>query len=126
MSLAPIVLGGSALLFAGFGLAFVIAPAERIAATGLLPQTPTALTELRAYYGAFEMGFALFLALCAWRQEWRSAGLALLSLTAGALVLGRCLGLLIDGGPQPLTWQLLAVETAITAIAAFAWWRQAG
>ncbi len=125
MSLGSLVLYAAALLFGGFGLAFLIAPAQRIAAVGLLPQTATALTELRAYYGCFEIGFALFLALCAWRREWTAAGLALLTFTATALVAGRCIGLVVDGGPQPLTWQLMAVEAMIATVAAFAWWREA-
>lgn len=123
MQLGSLVLITCALLFGGFGLAFLMAPAERIAAVGLLPQSATAVTELRAYYGAFQIGLALFLGLCAWRSEWRSAGLALLAITASALVTGRCIGLLLDGGSQPVTWQLLAVEASIAGLAAFAWWR---
>lgn len=125
MTLGRWVLGACAVLFGGFGLVFLFAPAEGIAAAGLLPQTPTAMTELRSYYGAFQIGFALFLALCARRREWTSAGLALLTLTAGALAGGRCLGLVLESGPQPLTWQLLSIEATIAAIATFAWWREA-
>ncbi len=123
MNFGVVVLVVCALLFAGFGAAFLLQPAERIAVTGLSPTTATALTELRAYYGAFEIGFGIFLLLGAILPGWRGPALALLAITAGALVLGRSLGLVWDGGPQPLTLKLLATEAAICALAAVAWWR---
>lgn len=124
MSFGQIVLIIAALLFAGFGVAFLVQPAERIAVTGLNPTTATALTELRAYYGAFEIAFAVFLALGAILPTWRVPALALLAISAGALVLGRGLGLVLDGGPQPLTLKLIATETLICVLAAVAWWQE--
>ncbi|MGH8530073.1 MAG: DUF4345 family protein [Nevskiales bacterium] len=124
MSFGQIVLLVAALLFAGFGVAFLIQPAERIAVTGLNPTTATALTELRAYYGAFEIAFAVFLVLGAILPAWRVPALALLAISAGALALGRGLGLLLDGGPQLLTLKLIASEAVICALATAAWWRE--
>lgn len=113
------ILAVNALLFAGVGLAFLLYPAQLIVDTGLNPQSATALTELRAFYGAFEIAMATFMAFCAWHRPWISAGLTFLALAAAGLVLGRSLGLLIDGLPQPLTIKLMLVETLITLAALY-------
>ncbi len=124
MNFGVIVLVAAALLFAGFGVAFLIQPAERIASVGLTPTSATALTELRAYYGAYEIAVAVFLLLGALLPAWRIPALGFLAIAAGALVCGRALGLMLDGGPQPLTVKLLASEVVICLLAAIAWWRE--
>jgi hypothetical protein len=69
--------------------------------------------EVRGVYGGLFSGIALFLLLCARRAEWRRPGLVALVFTSGGLVVGRTIGLIVDGPAIPLIYALLASEVAV-------------
>ena len=58
-----LVLTAAAVLFAGFGMAFVVAPHQLAALVDIPLTTSTATVDFMATYGGFEIGFAVFLFL---------------------------------------------------------------
>ncbi|WP_114856870.1 DUF4345 domain-containing protein [Azospirillum brasilense] len=111
----------NAVLFALFGIAFVLQPAEMAhILTGTFPQTASALTDMRATYGGIPLGFAAFLGWAGFtRQAERTAGLAVLLVLAG-LALGRVVGILVDGSLNAIITALLLSELLGVALMAAA------
>jgi len=119
MKLLPAaVLALCALGFLGFGLWLLFEPAamEKI---GIQATSKVGTAELRAFYGGMEIGLALFLALCLWKPEWRSAGLWLVLLANGGAGLARLLAIGLGGAALGgyLAWALLW-ELGFAALAA--------
>jgi hypothetical protein len=116
--LARVVLIVCALLFAGFGAAFLLFPVRMAAAVDIALPTPTARIDFRATYGGFELGVAAFLLWCAARRERVRVGL----LASGWCIVGfpaaRVFGIVLDGRPKPVLLIALAGET-IAALACF-------
>jgi len=112
----------SALVYLGFGVALLIAPAAILGNIDITLGSPSALSDARADYGGCAIGIGLFLAICAMRPEWRAAGLLCTAFSLAGFAGGRLLSLALDGMPQPLILILLAAEAggAITAAVLYA------
>jgi hypothetical protein len=84
-------------VFASFGVWGLIAPASMLSDLGVALTTPQALTEIRAMYGGFELGFAAFLGASAISRAPVSRGsLLAAACTLSGFGLARLLGLCID------------------------------
>jgi hypothetical protein len=103
-----------AAIFMVAGLTFVVSPAPMTQATGISADAG-GLTDIRATYGGFQLGFGLFLAWCARSRV--SAGLFLTASVLGAVLLSRVTGLLIDGSVTAFHLIALGFETTLTALA---------
>lgn len=100
--LARIVLVIVGLSFAGFGVWFMAAPDMLLAMMYPPAESSTAMTEVRAFYGGFELAFGLFLLAAAVKTNWQSAALALVVLTMIGISSGRFIGLALDGYNQQM------------------------
>ena len=109
MPYARIFLVVQLLVLAGFGVAYFLWPQEMGAVSGMLLMESSAVTDVRAHYGALPVGLAVFLALAVWRQELTRPALILLLVLYASLTLGRIAGLWLDGGAQQTfnLWALL-------------------
>jgi len=107
---ARLVLGLSALAFAGIGAAFLVAPQAMAARVGVSLAGATAANDVRAVYGGLQLGVAAFLARCARRPDALDSGLAVQLFTFGGLAAARFASLLLDGNPGALGLALHAAE----------------
>ena len=96
--------------FLGFGLLFLVSPTTLTTLTDISLPTPIALMEIRGVYGGFFIGAGLFLLICAWRESWLRPGMMAQAAILGGLVVGRVLGLLIDGAANTFIYLLLLSE----------------
>ncbi len=117
MKLALIVTAISAVIFIGFGTAFLFAPATMSTWVGFTVNTPTGMADVRATYGGCELGVGLFLAFCLVRRTWIDAALMLQVLTLAGFATGRVLGIASDGPQQAITYVAFAMEAGGVAIA---------
>ena len=83
-----------AAIFLVTGLTCVVWPASLTQSAGISADT-SGLTDIRANYGGFQLGFGLFLAWCARSRV--SMALLLMTLVMGAVLLSRVTGLFTDG-----------------------------
>lgn len=111
-------LGG--LGFLAFGLAFLIAPLETMAAAGLPLQGDLAATELRAFYGGLELALGALLIAADLRPGARRHGLILSLASFGGIGTARLLGIVLAGSATPLLWAALAIELTLAALSALA------
>lgn len=109
-----------AVSFLVLGLVHLAMPSMLTALVQVSMPTPVAMQEIRGVYGGFFFGTGLYLLLCAQRPAWLGAGLAAQAAIMGGLVLGRTLGLIVDGPAIPFIYFLLAVEVVGLAIALYA------
>jgi hypothetical protein len=110
----------SAIVFGGFGIAFLLFPLFMASVVGIELPTPSALIDFRATYGGFEIGLAIFFAICAFREEWIRPALAAQAVSLGGFAFGRIIGLTLDGAPQTIIYYLLIAECAGCGIGLFA------
>lgn len=115
---AALALASCAAGFAAFGLLFLLRPSTGLL-IGIDPTTPAAATDLRAVFGGMELGLAAFVAHCARRPDTLRTGALVAALVFAGMVLGRALGLLLDG-PAPATFLLGGAELAGLAVALLA------
>jgi hypothetical protein len=118
MSLLPrltLWLGG--LGFLGFGIAFLVAPLQTLAAAGIALQGDLAATELRAFYGGLEVALGTLLIAADLRGA-RRHGLILCLASYGGIGLARALGMLVAGSATPFLWFALATEATLAILAA--------
>ena len=123
MLFARILLVVSALIWLAIGVTFLFWPRAMAAYVEVQLPTPTALIDFRATYGGFDLAIGIFFAICAFHAAWTRPGVAALALVYGGFAGGRIVGLLLDGTPKPLMYQLLATELTGLALSCVAWWR---
>jgi hypothetical protein len=111
-----LVVGVSTLLF---GLIYLFVPATMTGPAGFGALGGSALTDIRATYGGFQIGMGLFLLWAAQAEDRMRAGLVLIALSVGFLFLSRMLGVLMDGELSAFHMQGLAVESTLTAVTLF-------
>jgi len=107
---ARLVLGLSALAFAGIGAAFLVAPEAMAARVGVSLAGAAAANDVRAVYGGLQLGVAACLVWCARRPETLRTGLAVQLFTFAGLAAARLVSLLLDGNPGALGLALHAAE----------------
>lgn len=120
MPVARLFLAVQLLLLAGFGGAYFLWPQEMGAVSGMLLMESSAVTDVRAQYGALSVGLAVFLALALWRPELTRPALLLLLVLYASLALGRIAGLWLDGGAQQ-TFNLWAILFEVVSAGLAGW-----
>lgn len=111
-------LGG--LGYLGFGLAFLVAPLETMAAAGLSLQGDLAATELRAFYGGVELALGALLIAGALRPDARRHALILCLASYGGIGAARLLGIALAGSATPFLWAALATEATLAMLSLIA------
>ena len=84
----------------------------RIGGKDVSEASATARTDLRATYGGLEVGLGVFLLVCLSRVDFVRIGLLVATCAFTGMASGRLLGLLTDGGWQPLNWLVFVIEVA--------------
>ncbi|MDQ3063681.1 MAG: DUF4345 domain-containing protein [Acidobacteriota bacterium] len=110
----------SAVVFGGFGVAFLFFPLLTAAIVGIELSAPSAIIDFRATYGGLEIGLATFFVICAFKKSWIRPGLVAQAASLGGLAFGRIVGLILDETPQPIIYYLLVAECAGCALGLFA------
>ena len=88
-----------AVAFVGVGVSFIAAPTTFTEmASGVAPDRPSALTDIRAVSGGVALALGVFFALCARRPDWVRPGLLLGALVDACLAASRVIGFVVDGG----------------------------
>jgi len=119
MSLDRVVLALSGAFVLLAGVACVVDPASFSQQAGL-SATPSALTEIRAFYGGLQVGVGCFLIWCVRQRTLTFAGLLLVAFAVGGAGVARALGMLIDQAPTAFHLTNLAVEATTVALVAVA------
>lgn len=102
----------SALMFAAFGLNGLFHPAGVLDMIHAAARDVTALNEVRAMYGGFELGVATFLVACLLGRWSPQAGLFLTTTIFVAAAAARGKSVLVDGWPDPLFVKIWIFEIA--------------
>ncbi len=121
--MSRLVLWLGAVLFVPFGLWVLYDPTALAAITERPLPTATALTDSRAVDGGLVLGLGLFFVACALDPTKTRAGLLALLLVGAGPFLGRCVGIVLDGGTAA-TYRVAALELGLAALAAVALARQ--
>ena len=115
MTFPRITLWVSAAAWAAFGLWLLFDPAA-LANAEVAVDTPTARTEVRAFYGGLELGVAAALAWLALRGA-TADGLRVALVTIAGVFACRTLGAVLEGGGvRPIIWLLGSIELVSAAI----------
>lgn len=120
MLLARVFLAVQIVVLVGFGIAYFLRPHEMGAVSGMLLMEPSAVTDVRAYYGSLQIGVAIFLGLGVWLHELTRPALLLLLVLYVSLALGRITGLWLDGGAQQ-TFNLWAALFEVVSAGIAGW-----
>ena len=120
-----VVLALCALGFFAFGVWLLADPLTALGKIGIAPSSATGVIELRAFYGGMELGLAAFLAMCAFKPEWRQAGLWLVLFSNGGAGLARLLGIALAGEFGSYLGWALVWELGFSALAGLALFNRA-
>ena len=106
-------------IFAGYGLAFILAPVvlSRFV-TESVPASTSGLIDLRATYGGMSLAIGVLLFMLSGPAQLRTGLWAVLCLMAG-MAGGRAYGMLVDGQPNGMMYLYLVLEL-VTALASAA------
>lgn len=107
----------AALVFLIVGAIYLIQPAGLAKAAGL-QYTPSGLTDIRATYGGFQIGLALFLGWSAMAVSRYPAALMALLCIFASVGLGRLYGVLVDQELSTFHIIGLTFELVITLVSA--------
>ena len=119
MSFDRIVLALNAAFVLFSGVACILAPTSLAQQAGL-SVTPSALTEIRAFYGGLQVGIGCFLMWCIRGRETTFAGLLLVVVGVGGAGIARVLGMLVDREPTAFHLTNLTIEAITVAVVAVA------
>ena len=81
-----------------FGWAYLILPEFMVNLSGMQVPIGPAITDTRAMYGGYQIGFGAFTLFCATRPHLLTAGMLALILAYGGIVICRVIGLVFDPG----------------------------
>jgi hypothetical protein len=76
---------------------FISHPVDAAAASDMTLGSPLAITNMRASFGAFPLGCALFVAVCLFTSSLRKTGLVFVALIVGTALAVRVFGIVADG-----------------------------
>ena len=106
-------------LFVGFGLGFIIAPGFFLKLfTDTTLSLPSAVIDVRATYGGLGLGVGVWLLLC-FKDNVRLGLLGSLVVLA-SIILGRTIGLIVDGNPNIFMFVFLGAEMVFFLAALYA------
>jgi hypothetical protein len=123
MTFARMVLALSALVYAGFGAAFLVAPVRMASFIGIQLPEPSAIIDFRATYGGFELGLAAFLAWCLASRDRLRAGLLASALTIAGFGVTRLVGVASGGPVRHSIYIALALEWTGIVVTSMALWQ---
>lgn len=112
-----LVLGAAAVLFAGLGILFAVAPHWTAATVDIALPTNTATIDFIATYGGFQIGFGIFLFMCLARPERVRLGLLASGCGVAGFGVTRAIGLLVLGDAKPILYGALAFEATCATLA---------
>jgi len=116
MKLTRVLVAVSAAMFAGFGLLGLSDPQRVLEMMHAQARDATALNEVRAMQGGFELGVAAFLVACLLNRWSLRAGLFLTTAIFVSAASARAKSMLIDGMPDPLFVQIWTFELVFAAV----------
>ncbi len=116
MSLTRILVIASALMFGAFGLLGLLDPARTAEMIHMQPKDITAINEVRAMYGGFELGVTAFLVACLFDRWSIRAGLFLSTAIFLGAAGGRMMSVISDGMPDPFFVNIWIFEMVYAAI----------
>ena len=99
----------TSILFLGFGIAFILYPAKMIQLCYITVTHPSAITEIRTFYGGLEIGIGLYLLLCFF-NKWHVQALSFSIFALSFIVLARIIGIVVDGLSGNYTLYAVAIE----------------
>jgi hypothetical protein len=76
---------------------FISHPVDAAAASDITLGSPLAITNMRASFGAFPLGCALFVLVCLLTSSLRRTGLVFVALIVGTALMVRIFGVVADG-----------------------------
>jgi hypothetical protein len=104
-----------------FGVLYVVATEPLLALAELTSLSPTALTDARVMYGAFQIGPGLFMLASLKRREWLEPALALATILFVCIPAVRLVGIVRDDAASTYHLAALVIEIATCALAWTAW-----
>lgn len=121
MPITRSLLWSAAVIFVGIGIAFLFWPVPLGGMVEISLQSPTAWTDFLATYGGLQLGFGIFLVICARRPERTRVGLLAAGCALAGFAGGRIYGLATAAGaPKPIIYGYLALEVFGAAVAFWA------
>jgi hypothetical protein len=99
-----------------FGVIYLVAPANMTDPMGFGILAPSALTDVRATYGGFQIGMGLFMLWCCLGSGRLYAGMFLALISVAAIAACRAIGLVIDGDVIDVLKYTLVFEVVLTVI----------
>ena len=117
---AKVVLVFFGLSFGGFGVWALLSPLSMAKLLHFSLHTPSAVTEIRAFYGGLEIGLAIFMVTAAFYRPLIPGALLALVATAGGIALARIVGIIADGSGSlfmygALVWELAGASLGLIA-----------
>jgi len=99
---------------------FIGHPVDAAAASNITLGSPLAITTMRASFGAFPLGCALFVLVCLVTSSLRETGLVFVALIVGTALVVRLFGVIADGTLAE-SMHLLIAETVLLALSVAAY-----
>jgi Domain of unknown function (DUF4345) len=121
MRLARFAVAWSGGLVVFFGALYVLATQRMLGYSELTNPTPTALTDLRVMYGAFQIAPGFFCLASLKRAAWLEPALGLATITFACVPAVRIVGMALDGSVNAFHASALCFEIPTLALAGFAW-----
>jgi ABC-type amino acid transport system permease subunit len=87
----------AAALLAAISRKFIGDPVGAAASSNIALNSPLAVTNMRASFGAFPLGCALFALVCLVTPSLRKTGLVFVALIIGTALIVRIFGVIVDG-----------------------------
>jgi hypothetical protein len=109
------VLLAALIVLALIGRKFIGDPVGAAAASDMTLNSPLAITNMRASFGAFPLGCALFVLICLVTSRLRKTGLVFVALIIGTALAVRIFGTLADGSLAQSV-PLLVAETVMVSL----------
>lgn len=101
-----------------FGALYLFSPITLSAKAGI-SSTASGLTDIRATYGGFQIGFALFLFWCCMSTPRLPSALVATALVFGSVGAARLFGVIADGELSGFNLIGLSFEVVLTAVALY-------
>jgi len=95
---------------------FIGNPVDAATASGMTLGSPLAITNMRASFGAFPLGCALFVLVCLVTSNLRRTGLIFVALIVGTALAVRVFGVVADGTLAE-SLRVLIAETVVLGLA---------
>jgi hypothetical protein len=99
---------------------FIADPVNAAAASKITLGSPLAITNMRASFGAFPLGCALFVLICLLTSNLRRTGLLFVALIVGTALAVRIFGIMADGTFAE-SLRLVIAETVLMGLSLFAY-----